>query len=172
MQKLFIVLIAQLFITATPFAQKHYEETPDKSGGKIFKGFLTKDVLMQDSTFTWYKANLVGFIPNTKAVEALKLHKDSINLLVFMGIWCDDSKLIIPRFYALLDSAGFSESRVTLIGLDRQKKFYNNITDALNITNVPTIIVMKNGKETGRVVEYGTTGYFDKDLGNILTGNK
>ena len=33
---------------------------------------------------------------------------------------------------------------------------------------VPTIIVMKNGREIGRVVEYGKYGSFDKELGEIL----
>jgi hypothetical protein len=29
---------------------------------------------------------------------------------------------------------------------------------------------MKNGKEIGRVVEYGTTGMFDRELGQIISG--
>jgi hypothetical protein len=36
--------------------------------------------------------------------------------------------------------------------------------------NVPTIIVLKDGKEIGRVVEYGKTGMFDKELGEIISG--
>jgi len=35
---------------------------------------------------------------------------------------------------------------------------------------VPTIIVLKDGKEIGRVVEYGKTGMFDKELGEIISG--
>jgi hypothetical protein len=30
------------------------------------------------------------------------------------------------------------------------------------------VILMKNGKETGRVVEYGKTGKWDKELAGIL----
>ena len=41
-------------------------------------------------------------------------------------------------------------------------------TDAFNVVNVPTIIVMKDGKELGRVVEYGNTGKWDKELADIL----
>ena len=58
--------------------------------------------------------------------------------------------------------------QVTLIGVDRQKKTFSHLSDALNIVNVPTIIVMKNGKEIGRVVEYGKYGLFDQELGEIL----
>jgi hypothetical protein len=34
---------------------------------------------------------------------------------------------------------------------------------------VPTIIVLKQGKELGRVVEYGKYGVFDKELGEIIS---
>jgi len=85
-----------------------------------------------------------------------------------MGTWCEDSQNIIPKFYSLLEAAAFSQDRVTLIGVDRQKKTYSHLAEALNITNVPTIIVMKSGKEMGRVVEFGKYGMFDKELGEIL----
>jgi hypothetical protein len=70
--------------------------------------------------------------------------------------------------FSLTDAAGFSNDRITLIGVDRAKKTYSHLTEALNIINVPTIMVMKNGKELGRVVEYGKYGLFDKELGEIL----
>ena len=53
-------------------------------------------------------------------------------------------------------------------GVNRAKKSLGNIADAFNIVNVPTIIVMKGGKEVGRVVEYGTTGKWDKELAALL----
>jgi hypothetical protein len=37
---------------------------------------------------------------------------------------------------------------------------------------VPTIIVYKNGKELGRVVEYGKYGVFDKELAEIINSGK
>jgi hypothetical protein len=43
-----------------------------------------------------------------------------------------------------------------------------NLNDAFKITNVPTIIVMKDGKEIGRVVEYGKTGKWDVELAELL----
>ena len=54
------------------------------------------------------------------------------------------------------------------IGVDRDKKTLSHLCEALNVTNVPTIIVMKNGKEVGRVIEFGKYGLFDMELGEIL----
>ena len=78
------------------------------------------------------------------------------------------SHFIIPRLFKLTDAAGFSDERITLIGVDRDKKTISHLCDALGVTNVPTIIVMKKGKEIGRVVEYGSSGSFDKELGELL----
>jgi hypothetical protein len=36
---------------------------------------------------------------------------------------------------------------------------------------VPTVIVMKEGKELGRVVEYGKYGMVEKELTEIVSGN-
>ena len=47
-------------------------------------------------------------------------------------------------------------------------KTLGNIADAFKITNVPTIIVMKDGKEVGRVIEYGKTGKWDEELAELL----
>jgi hypothetical protein len=86
-----------------------------------------------------------------------------------MGTWCEDSHFVIPKLFFLLDKAGFSRDRVSLLGVDRDKKTLGYLSEALHVTNVPTIIVMKNGKEAGRVVEYGKEGLFDKELGQIIT---
>jgi hypothetical protein len=86
-----------------------------------------------------------------------------------MGTWCEDSHNIIPKFYSLTDAAGFPQDRITLIGVDRNKKTLGHLSEALNVDKVPTIMVMKNGKELGRIIEYGTSGMFDKDLAEILS---
>ncbi|MBK9569524.1 MAG: thioredoxin family protein [Chitinophagaceae bacterium] len=124
--------------------------------------------MLKDTSFKWYAENLKGYSPNTVALEGLTKNKDSIQLLVFMGTWCEDSHFIIPKFYSLLDAAGFSQDRVTLIGVDREKKTLSHLSEALNVKNVPTILVMKNGKEIGRVIEFGKYGLFDKELGEII----
>ena len=63
-----------------------------------------------------------------------------------------------------------SPERITVIGVDRNKKTIEHLSETFNIENVPTIIVMKNGKEIGRVVEYGKHGMFDRELGEIVEG--
>ncbi len=169
MKKISILILFVGLIALPAFSQNQYETLPDaKTGGKIFKGIISLEALKSEPSCTWYADNLKGYAPNPDAVSGLKKNADSIQLLVFMGTWCDDSHYIIPKFYTLLTTAGFSNDKVTLIGVDRDKKTLSHLAEALNVINVPTIIVMKNGKETGRVVEYGKYGLFDKELAEIL----
>ncbi|MET0465795.1 MAG: thioredoxin family protein [Chitinophagaceae bacterium] len=163
---------AMLLMAGTAHSQQYFELSKDHDGGKILKGLITREDVEKDTSFKWYAPNTKGFTPDKKAVAALKERKDSIQFITFMGTWCEDSHFVIPRFFLLLDAAGYSSSKITLIGVDRNKKTLDNLSESLNIINVPTIIVLKNGKEIGRVVEYGKSGLFDKELGEIINAAK
>ena len=67
--------------------------------------------------------------------------------------------------------SGIPDDAITMFGVNRAKTSLGNIAKAFNVTLVPTIIVMKDGKEIGRVVEYGKTGKWDKELAEIINNN-
>jgi thiol-disulfide isomerase/thioredoxin len=167
MKKILIEIISVFLIGGSIFAQSQAEISRDNDGDKILKGIISRKELENDTAFTWWAENLKGYTPQSQAVAELKKNQN-IQFITFMGTWCDDSKFIIPKFYSLLDAAGFPQDKVSLIGVDRSKKTLSHLAEALNIENVPTIIVMSNGKEIGRVVEYGKSGAFDKELGEII----
>ena len=173
MRKNKFILLAAIIFSNIAFAQYQYEILPDRDGSKFLKGIVSKEVLLNDSVYSkWYTNNLKGFNPNADAVTALKKNSDTLQLLVFMGTWCEDSHFIIPKFYSLLDAAGFPLNRVTLVATDRNKTTMSHLAEALGIKNVPTIMIMKNGKELGRVVEYGKYGLFDKEMGEIINSSE
>lgn len=163
-----LVFLSLILVTTRGFSQAQYEVFSEKPNEKTLKGIITRDILEKDTSFKWWAENLKDFKPNADALEGLTKNRDSIHLVVFMGTWCHDSHFIIPKFYSLLDASGFPQEKVSLIGVDRKKTTLSDMTGALGITNVPTIIVMKAGKEIGRVVEYGKFGLFDMELGSIL----
>jgi thiol-disulfide isomerase/thioredoxin len=155
-------------------AQTAYQTSvdPKDSSVKILKGIITKYIIENDSTtFGWYKPSQDIYTPDPEIVNALKHAKDSIQFVLFGGTWCDDTQYILPKFFKLQEASGFPDEGVTFFGVDRDKQTIGNIAAAFHITNVPTIIVMKDGKEIGRVVEYGKTGYWDKELAAIIGAN-
>lgn len=162
-----ILLAATLLISVFSFAQTQYEVSHN-GGDKILKGIISRDLIGNDTSFKWYSQNQAGYQPNETAVNALKAKSSGLQLIVFAGTWCSDTKIILPKFFALTDAATFSSEQITLIGVDRNKKTLSHLAEALGVVNVPTIIVMKEGKEIGRVVEYGKTGAWDKELGEII----
>ena len=167
MKKFLSTAFIGLVLNAMAFAQNQFQVFSEKPNEKTYKGIISREILMADTSLTWMNS-AKSFAPEKKAIDVLNKNKDSIQLLVFIGTWCEDSHVILPKLYSLTDAAGFSKDRITLIGVDRNKTTLSHLTEALGIINVPTIMVMKNGKEMGRIVEYGKYGMVDRELGEII----
>lgn len=151
-------------------AQTEYEISDD-GAGKVLKGLISRDLLAGDTAFAWYNGNRAAYSPDLQVVSVLKSKGSQVQFLVFGGTWSENTKLLLPKFFSLLDAASISDKQLTLVGVDQQKKTFNHLSEDLHITQVPTFIVMKDGKEVGRVVENGRTGQWDKELAEIIDNN-
>lgn len=159
-----------LFISTFAEAQTHtYEIIPDKQT-KVLKGLLQRSDIESDTAFKWFKQNMQYGRADDAAVNAFKKNMGKFSVIVFVGTWCEDSQNMLPVFYRLADKAAIPADNIFLIGVDRSKTTSQNLQKAFNVTLIPTFIVMKDGKEVGRVVEYGKYGQIDKDLGEIVNG--
>ncbi len=159
-----IVMCFAYFVNA-----QGYETVADNNGSKMYLGFIHDSLLKTDTAFNWFAKAQNTYKQKEAVVKAFEANKDSVNFLVFVGTWCPDSHYVIPRFFSILDTVEFNKENVTMVAVDRTKQDKNRLTHVLKVTNVPTIIVFKNGKELGRVVEYGETGRFDQELAALLT---
>jgi thiol-disulfide isomerase/thioredoxin len=174
--KNFLLIICILITTtftcrAQMLSQNQYLILADTAhdNAKMLKGIIDKNDLKNDTSFHWYaESQRIYPHPDTSAVAAFKNNKDKIYFIIFGGTWCEDSHFVIPKFYKIQEASGFPENRITLFAVDRKMKTTGNMAQAMNILHTPTIVVMKNGKELGRVVEYGKTGRWDKELADII----
>jgi len=166
----FITTIAILFFMQNAIAQTPYTIVKDDKnpGGLIYTGLINKYTLINETSFTWYSENQKNYKPSTEMLNGFEASKLSINFIIFGGTWCDDTQFILPKFFKLQELSGMPDSCMSFFGVNREKKTMENISAAFNITNVPTIIVMKSGKEIGRVVEYGKSGEWDKELLELI----
>jgi len=156
--------------SAQPSISNKPYETINANNEITLKGLLSRRVLESDTTFKWFKNNYALGMTDASAVQAFQQKKDKIHVIIFGGTWCEDTQNLLPVFYRLADKSGLPDSSITLIGVDRNKQTLDNLSGAFNIVNVPTFIVMHDGKEVGRVVEYGKYGQIDKELGEIVGG--
>jgi len=154
----------------TAFGQSQYEISPDEKHPEqhILRGIINKYLIQNDSSYNWYNSSSGSYRPDTATLSAFEKAKDKVQFVIFGGTWCEDTQFILPKFFKLQEMSGVKDNAITFFGVNRAKKSLASIADAFNIINVPTIIVMKDGKELGRVVEYGTTGKWDKELADIL----
>jgi thiol-disulfide isomerase/thioredoxin len=162
------IFVSLLIIASQALYSQSQFEVIGSGQDKTLKGLVNRKDITSDTSFKWFSANQAGYKANSLTVDALKNHGDSIQILAFGGTWCHDTQFILPRFFTMVDAAKFPERNITIIGVDEQKHSLGNLAEAMAVINVPTFIVMKNGKEIGRVVEYGKTGQWDKEIGEVI----
>lgn len=91
--------------------------------------------------------------PDRGAVEALRGARRGWALEVVYGHWCSDSEREIPRLIALLGALGPDAPPVRWVAVDRAKREPAAVVRRLAIERVPTIVVSRDGRELGRIVE-------------------
>ncbi len=169
MKKLFLLVVATFVISVYTNAQTPYTNTINDKKETILNGIITKYAIANNDVLkTWYTSNQTSYKPDAAVLAAMDAAKGKVQFVIFGGTWCEDTQFILPKFFKLQEQAGFADNAISFYGVDRAKKTLGNLTDAFKITNVPTIIVMKDGKEVGRVVEYGKTGKWDVELAELL----
>jgi hypothetical protein len=168
MRQLFLTFVCIAY-SLTLSAQSGYVSFKDSvTGQTILQGIISEEILRDDVSFKWMNVGLSNYKPDSLANSLLHKHKDSLHLLIFMGTWCEDSQQILPKLFALLHKSNIPKEKTSILGVDRQKKTLGYLSESFQISRVPTIILLKNGIEKGRIIEYGKYGNIEKDLRDIL----
>lgn len=165
---LLVVLIIGIGIFT--YAQSDYVVGTD-GGSKMLKGVVKRDLLENDTAFSWFRQNQTGYTPNTDAVSLLRAKGGSAHFLVLGGTWCGDTQALLPKFYLLMDAAGVGGDQLEFVAVDRQKHALNSLPEDMHLAHTPTFIVLKGGKEVGRVVEWGKNGRWEVELAEIVSKN-
>lgn len=169
MKKILSVLLLPVIFFYSANAQVQYEVSKDaKTGLKVMKGVLSIDILNNDTSFHWMTNDISWYKPKTEVLNNLAAVKDSVHIIALIGTWCEDSHYIFPQLLKMLNQANYTMNNLTIIGVDRPKVSITPLSLALGLKKTPTILVFKNGKEIGRVEEYGKYGIVDLELAEIF----
>lgn len=135
---------------------------------KTPKGTYTREILEDKDLCPWYAEGYAEYTPNKEQVTLLeKNFTTEHKILAFGGTWCGDTKNLLPKFYKVMDAMQ-NPPEVQMVLVDMHKESGEGIEKNYNIEFVPTFIVLKNGKETGRVVETVNES-IEADLAAIIT---
>lgn len=133
------------------FAQGEFERAPDPvAGGELYRGNVTFEDL---GNFNWQTEGYQNYQPNSEVIASLRQHLTGYEVTVFLGTWCEDSHLLLPQLQKILEAAGYPLETVKMIAVDRLKTSPEGLEKQYNIQFVPSIILSRDGREQGRIVE-------------------
>ena len=108
--------------------------------------------------------------PDLEATERLLQEIVGAEVVVYLGTWCDDTRRELGRLWRALDSLGVSElPELSYLAVDRDLSEPAEQIVGVDLIRVPTIVVRREGREQGRIVEQSPNGV-EIDLLALLTG--
>lgn len=172
--KCFFVLLTVILLIATGEAQNQtiigatQSMDPDKSDDHNFLplGEMTWMQIINGSKV--FNVRYVDYIPNSDAIQTIRNYPKPLEIKVFWGDWCKDSKKHVPGFIKSIEFTENKNIEVVYINLDRQKKEPAEAIAGWDIQHIPTFIVISNGMEVGRVVET-PKNTIEQDIAEILS---
>jgi thiol-disulfide isomerase/thioredoxin len=120
------------------------------------RGWISRDIL-ETPPYAPFHAGYDSAKIAPEYVPMIRKVQEGVDVTIFFGGWCGDSKREVPRFLRLADESGFPNSRIRLYALDRTKKSDDGLTEKFGIERIPTFLFLKDGKELGRITESPAT---------------
>jgi thiol-disulfide isomerase/thioredoxin len=159
-----------LFALGGCTAKINQEAYSDYKEQTIMMGEVNWEGLTQQPYAEWFKPNYLDYQVDAASLAAIDDKINDVEIVVFMGTWCEDSQLQVPQFYKILDHLGYDLHKMRVVAIDREEEGLIITPEAAEykIEFVPTFIFYRNGKELGRISEYPVKT-IEKDMVAILT---
>ena len=139
----------------------------------ILVGSVTRAALKAPPFSEWFDGAYTRYQPDPASVDRLRPLLAGVSVEAYLGTWCGDSRRQIPRLIRLLDLAAFDHKDLALVGLsDRPMEFKHapgHPEEKRYIHRTPTIVIVREGREIGRIVETPAVS-LEADLLALLEG--
>lgn len=142
---------------------------PPPASTDPFVGAIERDAVERDLA-PWREAREQAQ-PDPTVAAALARVAPGAEVRIYLGTWCGDSRREVPRLWKAFDLAGELPFRVTHVGVDRSKEAPGSLLDGVDLEYVPTIVVLRDGREVGRIVE-SAPGGVERALLDLLEGRR
>lgn len=139
----------------------------NKTSKMELNGITKQADLTGNKIITWFDDEYKNYVPNQLVINSIKPLKNEIKVLVVAGSWCGDTQRELPRFFKIINSIGVPNNQIEMIMVDENKKTAAFNISVIQVTNIPTFIFFKDGKELGRIIEKPQTTLED-DLAKML----
>lgn len=155
MTKHIFALFFFVFLSKITFSQSQYfVREEDKNTGKpLLRGKITFDNIKEESTCSWFEEGAEAYTPNMEVINELSKDWKNYRFVVFAGTWCEDTQDLLPKFYRTITDANIPIYAIEMYGVNRNKQSLQQENKYYKIERVPTIIIMHQMREVGRIVE-------------------
>ncbi|NQU34998.1 MAG: thioredoxin family protein [Bacteroidetes bacterium] len=162
-----IVLSLIIFFGYNAVAQMNSMVVDPKTNTKMLMGYCDRKGLNKDVYGTYFRSQYDIYKPAESYTSKLEGKINDYEITIVLGTWCSDSQREVPRFFKVLNEAGFNDKRVKVIAVDKKKQAIVVDISDMNIERVPTFIIYKDEKEVGRIVETPKKS-LERDLWKII----
>lgn len=168
MKKTLLLLIMLFFCSGLISQEINLQEFDEKNQETIVVGYCDMAGLLSIPFAEAYTTRHDAYEPEPEVTSLLGTKLKDISIILILGAWCDDSKEQVPHFFKIMDILGHSYEKITIIGVDREKKAGKVDLAAYKLEKVPTFIFYRDGAEIGRITETPVLS-IEKDMLNIFT---
>ena len=114
-----------------------------------------------------FELRVKGYQPNEAAVQFLSKYARKTDLQIYFGTWCSVCEAWVPRLVKSLDSAKNPALSAQFRALP--KNFMSDpAVKSKGISGVPTIILLQDGREVGRLEGRPESGTIEEALARVL----
>jgi thiol-disulfide isomerase/thioredoxin len=135
------------------------------AGGEDMLGALTREDILR-ALPDWQEV-VSAYRPDAGTVDRLKTLDSPVEVNVFLGTWCPDSKAHVSEFFKVLDAVDNPLLVASYVGVPRDKTLRAEYYQGWNIERLPTFLVLVGGREIGRIIEIPKVS-IERDLADIL----
>jgi hypothetical protein len=114
-------------------------------------GPLSKEEILEN--FPDWQEKVASYVPNMQVIEKLQSIPFEIEIEIFLGTWCPDTKRNVSAYFQIMDMVDNPLFTTTYIGIPRDKDSREPYIEGKNIVKVPTFIVIIDSQEKGRIIE-------------------
>lgn len=166
--KNYLFLLCSFCFISIGYSQNH----TNKKGDTHLWGVTTIEALSSGDYAEWYTEYSKDYKTNISEEETNLL--DGLNVEIFVGTWCGDTKFLVPKFIETWKQLGLDLNRLSITALHDEGSDYKQgpkkETVGRNIHRVPTFVFSRSNKEIGRIVER-TVHDLDTDMMLIAKGD-
>ena len=126
----------------------------NNTSNNVIDGQVDKSYLFKSSNTKWFPKNYKLYETDIFLSENNFGNLDNYIIELYMGVKCHDSEREVPRLMKILNELKFSDDKLKIYLLKRDKTSDSGFEEGKSITNTPTIIFYKDSIEINRIVEF------------------